>query len=331
MSIALQHQQGEQADCEERRFYVYVHMDEAGKPLYVGKGNGIRFMQHMYRHEFAHHRQIRSVVQYVPNEAAALAMEQHLVEIIGMQNLINKVVPRLPSKHLHVMRSTFAHDMQRLTESMLDDELLGVDGEVRKIMRNASQAVWDFYHLLHNWKGVRAMERRGYRWNSADTKAYRAWGWIWHLRKAVRPVMKRMRGLDRWMCDILYCQRIREMRHEAAEFGFRVQAARKQLQARLQCLLDQADQMQPTEIQHRFAMLAQVSQAGQPMYGKQEPWFIVRACIDDELRRSFRHAILMAKRFGAGAVACELVDLFSLCVSNRQPLHQTTNLSYRGG
>lgn len=319
MNTALQHQHGDATDCEERRFYVYVHMNEDGKPLYVGKGNGVRFMQHMYRHEFAQHRQIRSVVQYVPSEAAALAMEQHLVEVIGMQNLINKVVPRLPDKHLHVMRSTFAHDMQALTESMLDDELLGVDCEVRKMMREASQTVWDFYQLLRHWNGEHAMERRGCRWNSADSKAYKAWGWIWHLRKAVRPVMKRMRGLDRWMCDILYCQRMREMRHEAAEFESRVQAARKQLQERLQHLLDQANQMKPTEIQHRFQMLAQVSQVGQPMYGKQEPWFILRACIDDELRRSFRHAILMAKRLGVDGVACELVNLFSVSVSSRHP------------
>lgn len=309
-----------------KRFYVYVHMDGTGKPIYVGKGTGSRFMEHMEREEFAQHQEIRSVVHYLPSEAAALAMEQHLVETIGLADLINKKMPKLPDKYVHVIRETWDEDMKRfVSKRCLDEQTTEANRDIRNMMHGASNNVWAFYRQLNRWDGEYAMERRGTTWNSGDTKAYKAWGWIFHLRKHVRPMLKKMRGVERWICDILYCQRMRVMRNKSTDYEYRVESARKQIKARLRFLLDHAHEMQPSELAHRMANMATLRTNPANPWSAEEPSFILRACIDDELRRDWRRAVRIAKLYDAPAIAYYLWDLFRSPVVRSAATEQNPN------
>lgn len=76
-----------------KRYYVYLITDDKGKALYVGKGTGSRFMQHMQRDEFKDLRMLHTHVHFVADEASALQAERELVQHYGLDNLINIVMP----------------------------------------------------------------------------------------------------------------------------------------------------------------------------------------------------------------------------------------------
>jgi hypothetical protein len=76
-----------------KRYYVYLITDDKGKALYVGKGTGSRFMQHMQRDEFKDLRMLHTHVHFVADEASALQAERELVQHYGLDNLLNVLMP----------------------------------------------------------------------------------------------------------------------------------------------------------------------------------------------------------------------------------------------
>lgn len=81
------------------KHYVYVYYDkESGKPFYIGKGKNARYLQHQER---THNKALEERLQqggwgidflaYGLDEESALKVEAASIDLIGVENLLNRV------------------------------------------------------------------------------------------------------------------------------------------------------------------------------------------------------------------------------------------------
>ena len=109
----------------ERRHYVYV-ISHDGKPLYVGKGQGTRCMNHMQRDDMRDKHDLTIRVFYMDTENAAFAVEHWLINYWGLDQLLNKSPGHLPP-----------HDFD--------------DSAARDVMQEALEPNYDTDARIKNW------------------------------------------------------------------------------------------------------------------------------------------------------------------------------------
>jgi hypothetical protein len=94
-------------------YYTYIHYNADNKPIYVGKGKGLRAYQ---KRQYDEPYTVKIIDKNIPEEQA-LEFEQFLIEEIGINNLYNKFKKGCVSgKSIAIDYDNYTKEMKRISQ-----------------------------------------------------------------------------------------------------------------------------------------------------------------------------------------------------------------------
>ena len=130
-------------------YYTYIHYSQNNKPIYVGKGKGKRAY---HPRDYGEPYTVKIVHDNI-SEAQALEFEEFLIDIIGIDNLYNRLRKGGISGHsykidydnakqeLKRIQSLSAEEIRKYVMLLIDDVIDGNDKAIRFFLKRCPKDV----------------------------------------------------------------------------------------------------------------------------------------------------------------------------------------------
>jgi hypothetical protein len=144
------------------KYYTYLHYGADNKPIYVGKGKGRRAYD---KRDYGEPYTVKIVHDNIP-EAQALELEEFLIDMIGIDNLYNKLRKGgISAFSYHIdydnakqefkrIQSLSAKEIRKYVILLVDDVIAGNDKAIRFFLKRCPKDVlFKIKELVHKNNG----------------------------------------------------------------------------------------------------------------------------------------------------------------------------------